>query len=134
MKSEKFSISMDLSPHQLHIFRAYFEILIEVVEMERSASKKLNHFTRERLSKKDRVFFLKELTKAHNLLESKIQKSAKNIGVIDEEEISMEVKFPSDLHDLFEDIRLVVSTTAKKSHQRPKLGGRPSPSSKGGGR
>ena len=57
MKSEKFSISMDLSPHQLHIFRAYFEILIEVVEMERSASKKLNHFTRERLSKKDRVFF-----------------------------------------------------------------------------
>ena len=133
MKSEKFSISMDLSPHQLHIFRAYFEILIEVVEMERSASKKLNYFTRERLSKKDRVFLLKELTKAHNLLESKIQKQGKE-HVLDEGEVSLEVKFPSDLHDLFEDIRLVVSTTAKKSHQRPKLGGRPSPSSKGGGR
>ena len=133
MKSEKFSISMDLTPHQLHIFRAYFEILIEVCEMERSSGKKLNHFTRERLSKKDRVFFLKELTKAHNLLESKIQKQGKE-HVLDEEEVSLEVKFPSDLHDLFDDIRLAVSTTAKKSRQRPELGGRPSPSSEGGGR
>lgn len=134
MKKTKVSSVLNVSTAQIHQLHYLLSTLVELLtKPSRKTEKQLNFYIQERLDKKERLNLRKTISVLLTDLRSKIDEE-KMWEVIDECKSFKESDLPVSLTQLFSDIDKVVSTLTTESHQRPKLGGRPSPPRKGGGR